>query len=135
VGGVFFNIEDNQAIVREDAVHRSEGKVGEMFVINGVELVLRHQPQEVREFKRGNAFGLKQYGKTCDEVVDARHVGEHVVGGGEIGLFALSGQLACEAHTEEVLDAVDAFGTRCSCGAGCRFDAEARDIARFAVLQ
>src|SRR2546422_47216 len=106
-----------------------------MFVINCVELALRYQSKEMRKLKRGDAVRLEQYSETGNESVNVRHVREHVVGNSEVGLFSLGGQFAGEAHAEEVLDDVEALGTRRGRSASRRLNAEAGDTARFDVLQ
>jgi len=35
-----FNVEDSLAELRKNRLHSQEGKIGEMFVVNSVELIL-----------------------------------------------------------------------------------------------
>ena len=46
------DVEEPQPVRREDALDREEREVGEVLVVDRVELVLLHQPQQVRELHR-----------------------------------------------------------------------------------
>ena len=49
VSGQLLDIEEGQAVRREDALGRHEGEVGEVLVVDRVELVLCHQAHQVGE--------------------------------------------------------------------------------------
>ena len=65
-------------------------------MVDGVELLLVHQPQQVRELERRHAARLEQQRQPGDEVVERRHVGEHVVAHQQVGADALGDELASE---------------------------------------
>ena len=47
-----FDIEDFQSMRVEDLLHRQEGKIREMLMVDGVELLLFHQSLEVWKLHR-----------------------------------------------------------------------------------
>src|SRR5271154_818078 len=75
----FIDIEERQTMGCEDLFSCRERKIGEVLVINGVELVLLYQAQEVGEFHGDKAVGLKQEFHAGNEVVDIRNLREHVI--------------------------------------------------------
>ena len=135
VSRVLLDVEHAQAVGGEDALDGGQRQVGEMLVVDGVELVLRDQSQQMRELEGGDTFGLQQAGEAGDEIVDVRHMRQHVVGGGEVGLPALGDQFIRQPHTEEILHDGNALGARGGGGAGGRLDAGAGNAARLNVLQ
>ena len=54
-------------------------------MVDGVELVLRDQPLEVRELERDHALRLEQARHAADEVVEVGHLREDVVGDDQVG--------------------------------------------------
>ena len=58
-----FNVEHGETVRRENARDGSQREVGIVLVIDGVELVLTHEVEKVREFESRNAFRLKQTGE------------------------------------------------------------------------
>ena len=61
-----------------------------MLVIDRVELHIVDQVQQMREFDREHAVGLEQDRGAGDEIVDVGHMGQHVLGGEEIGAMAVA---------------------------------------------
>ena len=104
-------------------------------MVDGIELVLGEQPHQVRELERGHTIRLQQDGESGDEVVDVRHMREHVVGGREVGGESLRHQFPRQLDAEEALDDLDAFLACRARGAGRRFDAGAGDAALHHILQ
>ena len=51
----FLDVEQSQTVRREDFLGCQERKIGEMLVIDRVELVLFHQAHQVRKFHRDHA--------------------------------------------------------------------------------
>ncbi len=54
-------------------------------MVDGVELNVADQIEQVRELEGCDALGLQQHSEAADEIANVRHMGKHVVGGGEIG--------------------------------------------------
>ena len=76
----FLYVPDAQTMRREDVLCCVEGQVGEMLVVNGVELPLCHQLQQVRKLERYGAARRKRGGQPGDEIIDVWHVSQNVVG-------------------------------------------------------
>src|SRR6185369_3911680 len=75
----FVDVEQAQAMVREYALDRSEAQVREVLVVDGIELVLVHEPQQMRELHCDDTALLQQDRHPADKVVDVGHVREDVV--------------------------------------------------------
>src|SRR6266545_5429831 len=106
-----------------------------MLMVDGVELAAIDQALEMMELEGRDAVRLEQNGEAANEVVDVRHMREHVVRGHEVGLAAVARKLPGQLDTEESLDDRDPPLPRRSGGAGGRLDAGAGDAARLHVLQ
>ena len=61
MGRQLLDVDELQAVARGQAVDRDEREVGEVLVIDGVELVLGDQPLEVRELERDDALRRQQH--------------------------------------------------------------------------
>ncbi len=86
-----------KAMIAEKPRQRRHREVAEMLVIDGVELALLDQVDDVRRLDDGHACGLQQGSDAVDEAVQIGHVGEHIVSQEDIGLLALGGQLFAPA--------------------------------------
>lgn len=92
MGRQFLHIEYLESMLCEKRHDGRQGKVGKMFVVNGVELIVLDQTQEMRKLKGGDAIRFEQNPESTHEVVDVRHVRQHVVGDDQISLPALGGE-------------------------------------------
>jgi hypothetical protein len=88
VGRQLLDIEYAQSRGRHHAFGAEERKIEKVLVIDGVELHLLDQIQQVRKFERGDALGRKQFGEPGDKVSRRRRMGEHIVGDHQIRLAA-----------------------------------------------
>ena len=104
-------------------------------MVDRVELVLRHQPLEMRELQRDHAFRREQPGHAGDEVVEVRDLGQHVVADDQIGAPALGDQRIGQGDAEEVDLRRDAFVDRDAGDVGGRLDAEHGHAERQEMLQ
>ncbi len=129
------DVGDAQAAGGEDAAHRVERQVGEMLVVDGVELRVLDQAQQMREFQGDGAAGLERGLHALGEIVDVGHVGVHVVAGDQVGLAALVAQAPAQRLAEEFAQHGDAQGLGGGGGAVGRLDAQAGDAGRHEVLQ
>ena len=69
MSGQFFNVEDRQTVLGEDPNGRREREIGEMFVINLVELIPLNRFHQVRKLDRDNAVWLEQRLHAFNEIV------------------------------------------------------------------
>ena len=102
VGGQFFHIEEHQAVGRENLLDGRERQVAEVLVVDGVELIALDQPLQVRELHRDDTLRGQQGAQALHEVVDVRHVGQHVVAGDQVGLAVFGGNGAAGGFAEEL---------------------------------
>ena len=82
-----------------------------MLVVDGVKLLLLDELHQMRELKGGHALRLQQASKGLDEIVDVRHMGQHVVGRHQIGAFPLLHKTRGQIQIEEPLDRLDSLLT------------------------
>ena len=122
-------------MVREDGRHREEREVREVLVVDGVELVVPHQLEEVRELHRDDAVGGEQRGHAADEVVEVGHVREHVVAQQQVGSRALVAELRRQLGAEELDQRRDPAFLRRRRDVGRRLDAEDGQLALDEVLE
>ncbi len=104
-------------------------------MVDRVELVLLEQLQQVRELDRDRSRRLEDFGHAGDEVVEIRHLGQHVVAEDEVGLDTVGCErcallLAEERHVGGYADLDGGLGD-----VRCRLDAEARDAGLDEVLE
>ena len=104
-------------------------------MVDRVELLVLHQFQQMRKFEGSHPSGLEHAREASDKIVDVRHMRQHVIGDGQVCCSALLHQFAREAHTEKILDDIDAACPRRPRRAGCGLNAQAGYPARFYVLQ
>jgi hypothetical protein len=77
--GKFLHVEQHQAVRGEDPLDGREREVTEVLVIDGVELVVRHELLQVRELHGDDAVWRQQDLHAGNEIVEIGHVGQHVV--------------------------------------------------------
>ncbi len=129
------DVEDHQAVLREDALRHHEREVAEVLVIDGVELVLRHQPREMRKLHRDDTAGGQQAFHAADEIVEIRHVRQHVISQQQVrkAVFARDGFRGCGA--EETYGRRNPLLDRDLRDVCSRLDPEYRNAPRDEVLQ
>ena len=130
-----FDVEDSDAVASEDRRHREEREVREVLVVDGVELVVLHQLEQVRELHGDDAVGGEQHRHSRDEVVEIGHVGQHVVAEEEVGADALATRLAGQLGAEELDACRDAAFNRRRRDVRGRLDPEHGDAALDEVLE
>ena len=104
-------------------------------MVQGVELLLGHQPQQVGKLEGGHTARLQQRGKALEEIIDIRHMSQHVVGRHQVGTPALCCQGCSRSLAKEQLTNLQALLPRRTRGAGSRFDTQAGNAALRHVLQ
>jgi hypothetical protein len=106
-----------------------------VLVVDRVELVLVHELEQVGELHRDHAARLEQELHAADEIIDVRHVRQHVVAEQEIRPALLGGDRGRGLPAEELDGRRDALGDRGLRDVRCRLDAATRHAARDEVLQ
>ena len=135
MGRQLLDVEQGEPMPGEDTPGRPEREVGEVLVVDGVELVALHQPDQVGELDGHHPARLEQAGDPGHEAVEVRHLGQDVVGHHQVGLAPFAGQPAGQLLAEELGQGGDpSFGGHLGHVAG-RLDPEHRDPPGDEVLQ
>ena len=135
VGGKFLHIPNLEPGVLENPRHRLEREVGEMLVVDGIELILGDQTQEVRKLQRDGAARLESGFQASGEIVDVRHMGEDIVTDDQVGLATVGGQFVAKPLNKKLAEHGDSKrlgGCRGACGG---FDPKARNAGGEEVFQ
>src|SRR2546430_15107473 len=88
VGGQFLNIKERLAMPSKDLSGSEKGEIGEVFMVNCVELILFHQPLKVGKFHGDYAVRLQQDLHSRNKIVQIGHLRELVVAKEQICLLA-----------------------------------------------
>ncbi len=106
-----------------------------MLVIDGVELHLFDQPQQVGELHRQHTVVREHPGEAGDEIVEVGHMRQHVVADQQIGGDAFAAQLIGQLAAEKRHPGRHADGFGCFGDVGGWLDAQHRNVRRHEVLQ
>ena len=104
-------------------------------MIDGIELDLFDEVEQVRKLKCGYAVGIEQFRKSFGKIIDIRHMGEDIVGRHEIRLLPRGSKARGEFRAKKFLDRIDAFEACCCCCAGGRLNAKTFDAPVFDILE
>ncbi len=102
MGGQLLDVEQPHPRPGEHLFDGEEAEVGEVLVVDRVELVVLDQPEQVGELHRDHAARLEQDRHAADEVVEVRHVGQHVVAQQQVGPDAVGDHLGRRRPAEEL---------------------------------
>src|SRR5262249_16963020 len=120
------DVEQHQAVVSEDPLHRREREIRKVLVIDGVELILVHQLEQMRKLHRDDAARSQQTAHPGDEIVDVGNVREDVVAEQKVRLAVVRGDRDRTLDAEEPNDGRYAFGDGDLRHVRRRLNAEAR---------
>ena len=112
-----------------------ERKVGKMLVIDGIELNLFNEVEQVRKLKCSYAVGLEQYRKSFSEIIDIWDMSKDIIRGHEIRLLTRGSKARGEFRAKKFLDGIYAFEAGSGSCAGGRLDAKAFDAPVFHILE
>ena len=104
-------------------------------MVNGIELCLLDQFEQMRKFDTENA-ALGQYDReAADKVVDIRHMCQYVITDQKIALTTFVAQSLSQRDTEKFINGFDARIARYDCDVTCGFDTEHRNVPFSEILQ
>src|SRR4029079_6345246 len=83
------HVKERQPMVTEDGAYRGEGKIAEVLVVDGIERVVAHQFQQVRELHRDETILAQQQLQSGDKIVEGGNVRQHVIAQQQVGLAEL----------------------------------------------
>jgi len=95
------HVEDAQRLRRQNLRDGAEGQVGEMLVVDRVELVVPHQAEQMRKLEGGDTLGQQQLAEAAEKIMDIGDVREDVVRRDECCLAAACRDLAPRLRAEE----------------------------------
>ena len=96
-----FNVDKRESVVRSQPAHGAEREIREVLVVDGIELVFGHQPLKMRHLDGDDALRRQKMRHTGDEVVECRHLRQHIVGNDQIGVAAVGHHLSRSFGAEE----------------------------------
>src|SRR5262245_2450565 len=85
MGRNLLRIEHPQTVPREDLLNREQRQIGEMLVIDRIELQSADQVEHVRKLDGEYAFVTQENLHARDKIVDVGYVREHVLGRQQVG--------------------------------------------------
>ena len=97
----FLDVEHPQPVRLHDLDGADQGKIREVLVVNGVELIEFNQTKQVREFECEDAVRLQQDLEAFHKVVEVGHLCQDVVADNEVGGAAFGGKFFRHLRTEE----------------------------------
>src|SRR5260221_9122542 len=87
------------------------------------------------EFHRDHAARFEQDLHPCDEVVQVRHMGKHVIAQQKVRLTSFGGKFLCRIHSEKLHQRIDTFLARSLGYVGGRLHAQDRNLLLHEILQ
>src|SRR3972149_8567153 len=78
-----------------------EREVGEMLMINSIELALLHEAHQVGKLHGDHAVRLKKNFHPLNKIIQLRHMGEHIITDYQIGLHAITGKISSSFLTKK----------------------------------
>ena len=129
------NVEQHQTVRRQDPTDREQREVGEVLVVDRVELVLRDEAHEVGELHRDHAPRREQVFHPGDEVVEVGHLGQHVVTDQQVRPAPLSRDLPRGVAPEESDEGRHSLPLSFPRDVRRGLDAQSRDASADEVLQ
>ncbi len=95
------HVVEVEAVLAEELVQGGDGEVAQVLVVDGVELDVIDQIDNVGALDDGHAGRLQHGFDAGDEAVEVGHVGQDVVGQEDVGRLALVYQLRRQVAGEE----------------------------------
>ena len=135
VGRQSFNVDQRKPMGGSQAAYAAERKVRKVLVVDGIKLVFSQQPLKMRHLDSDDAFRRQEMRHTGDEVVEFRHLCQHIVGNDQIGLPAVGHHLFRSFRAEEGDERLNACLSRRLRHIGSRLDAENRHAEGNEMLQ
>src|SRR4029434_9892129 len=110
-------------------------KIRKVLVIDRIELVLAHEIEQMRELHRDHSLRLEQELQAPNEIVELRHMSQHVVPDQEVGALALRLELGGEGSPKELHDGGYALLLRGARAVLGRFDPQHGNVLPLEILE
>ncbi len=135
MGRDLLDVVGAKALGRQHLLDGDQREIGEVLVVDGVELHLLHQPQQVRELEGERALRLQHVTEAAHEVADVRNVGQHVGPVHQVGPHPARRQRPARGFVEEDHLGRNPLGDRHLGGVGRRLDPKHRHARLLEILQ
>ena len=112
VRGNFLDVKHRQAVRLKYVLNGNQGEVREMLVVDGVVLVLLHQPAQVRKLERHDSFRFQHDLNAAHEIVQVRHLRQHVIADDKVRPLSVPHHFAGGGAAEELDQGWNAFFDR-----------------------
>src|ERR1700740_613188 len=112
-----------------------EGEIGEMLVVNGIELIVVDQPLQVRKFQRDNALWRQEVRESSGEIVQVGYLSENVIADDKICSTALGDETLRQVKVEEFNKRRNVPLSRSCRDVDCRLNTGHGDAERQKVLK
>src|SRR5690348_12999188 len=107
--GKLFDIEQGQPMRGKYPLNGQKREIGEVLVIDRIELIVLHQFHEVRELHRNDPAWLQENLHAPDEVVQIRDMSQHIIPQKEICAFPRRRKLSGSRSSEKLYHCGNAF--------------------------
>ena len=101
MGRQSFNVDQREPMGGSQAAYGAEREIRKVLVVDGIELVFSHQALKMRHLDGDDALGRQEMRHAGDEVVEFRHLRQHIVGDDQIGVPAVGHHLSRSFGAEE----------------------------------
>ena len=135
MGRQLLHVEQPQAMSGEDLLDHEQREIGEMLVVDRVELGILDQPRQMRELHRQDTVLRQQMREAGDEIVEIGNMGQHIVAEQKVRPGSLVPQRFCEVETEKCGQGRHPVRLGCFRDVGGRLDAEDGDAGLDEMLQ
>src|SRR5258708_25580395 len=106
-----------------------------MLVIDGVKLVLYHEPHQVWKLHGDDAGGFQENSHSSDKIVNVRNVGQYVIAKKQVGLLAFGHKFTRGVTIEELHERRNALLSGHFSHVSGRLDAKNRNLLLDEILK
>ena len=135
MGRQSFNVDQRKPMGGSQATYAAEREVRKVLVVDGVKLVFRDQALKMRHLDGDDALRRQQVRHAGDEVVELRHLCQHIVGDDQIGVPPVGHHFSRGFGIEEGDECRNACLSRGFRHIGSGFDAKNRHAEFNEMLQ
>src|SRR5579885_298253 len=129
------HVEKREPVSRQNPLGGEQREIREVLVVDGVELVVLDEPQQVRELQRQNTGRFQKNPETFHEIVQVRYLRENVIPQNQLGAKLLCGQFRRQLGAEKLHQGWDPLVRGHLCHVGCWFNSQRRDAPADEILQ
>src|SRR5688500_11780655 len=115
--------------------HRQKRKIGEVFMVNRVELALLHELKQMRKFHRHYASRLEEQLETLHKIIQIWNMCQNIVPDDEISRPAVLQQVKRGLLTKKKHLGIDTLSLCYFCDIGGRLDTQHRNSTCHKILQ